>query len=91
MPMVLAECCFFLKAGGMLLFRDCGLYDMTVLRFKPDQRVGFREYIQADGTRSYFCLPAVCPRSLPASWLHGGGKKRACVRVWVHGKFWKAK
>lgn len=27
---------------------------MTMLRFKPDQRLGFREYMRSDGTRSYF-------------------------------------
>jgi methyltransferase-like protein 6 len=27
---------------------------MTMLRFLPQQRVGFREYIRADGTLSYY-------------------------------------
>lgn len=27
---------------------------MTMLRFEPEQRVGFREYMRSDGTRSYF-------------------------------------
>ena len=37
-----------------------GLYDMTMLRFESEQRVGFREYMRADGTRSYFfCLDTV--------------------------------
>lgn len=27
---------------------------MTMLRFEKDQRVGFREYMRSDGTRSYF-------------------------------------
>ena len=27
---------------------------MTMLRFEPDKRVGFREYMRYDGTRSYF-------------------------------------
>lgn len=27
---------------------------MTMLRFLPHQRVGFREYMRADGTYSYF-------------------------------------
>lgn len=31
-----------------------GLYDMTMLRFAPKQRVGYREYMRSDGTRSYF-------------------------------------
>lgn len=33
---------------------------MTMLRFESDQRVGFREYMRSDGTRSYFfCLDTV--------------------------------
>lgn len=33
---------------------------MTMLRFEPDKKVGFREYIRPDGTRSYFfCLDTV--------------------------------
>lgn len=27
---------------------------MTMLRFKPEKKVGFREYIRSDGTRSFF-------------------------------------
>ncbi|MBA0561377.1 hypothetical protein Golob_018213 [Gossypium lobatum] len=60
MPTALRECFSVLKPGGMLLFRDYGLYDMTMLRFEPNQRVGFREYMRSDGTRSYFfCLDTV--------------------------------
>ncbi|GJT92107.1 hypothetical protein Tco_1080952 [Tanacetum coccineum] len=34
--------------------RNIGLYDMTMLRFEADQRVGFREYKRVDVTCSYF-------------------------------------
>lgn len=27
---------------------------MTMLRFEPEKRVGFHEYMRSDGTRSYF-------------------------------------
>ncbi|KAL2549154.1 Methyltransferase family protein [Forsythia ovata] len=60
-----SECCiggvdFITLPGGLLLFRDYGLYDMTMLRFEPEQRVGYREYLRSDGTRSYFfCLNSV--------------------------------
>ncbi|XP_020526800.1 methyltransferase-like protein 6 isoform X2 [Amborella trichopoda] len=54
MPFVIANCYSVLKPGSLLLFRDYGLYDMTMLRFLPTQRVGNREYKRADGTRSYF-------------------------------------
>ncbi|KAI4364555.1 hypothetical protein MLD38_020629 [Melastoma candidum] len=102
MPMVLAECFSVLKAGGMLLFRDYGLYDMTMLRFKPDQRVGFQEYIRADGTRSYFfCLHTVRDLFLQAGFTEleleyccvksiNRRKEKIMRRVWVHGKFRKA-
>ncbi|KAL6958294.1 hypothetical protein U1Q18_043604 [Sarracenia purpurea var. burkii] len=60
MPTAVAECFSVLKPGGLLLFRDYGLYDMTMLRFEPDKKVGFREYRRSDGTRSYFfCLDTV--------------------------------
>ncbi|KAL9272759.1 tRNA N(3)-methylcytidine methyltransferase METTL6-like protein [Drosera capensis] len=54
MPRAITECFSVLKPGGLLLFRDYGLYDMTMLRFDPEKQVGFREYMRSDGTRSYF-------------------------------------
>ncbi|KAL0403536.1 UNVERIFIED_CONTAM: tRNA N(3)-methylcytidine methyltransferase METTL2 [Sesamum radiatum] len=60
MPKALAHCFAVLKPGGLLLFRDYGLYDMTMLRFQPAQKMGNREYLRSDGTRSYFfCLDTV--------------------------------
>ncbi|KAF5739551.1 methyltransferase-like protein 6 [Tripterygium wilfordii] len=68
MPTAITECFSVLNPGGLLLFRDYGLYDMTMLRFEPHKRVGFREYMRSDGTRSYFfCLETV--RDL---FLHAG-------------------
>ncbi|OEL20576.1 Methyltransferase-like protein [Dichanthelium oligosanthes] len=54
MPSTIEQCVSVLKPRGLLLFRDYGLYDMTMLRFLPHQRVGFREYMRTDGTLSYF-------------------------------------
>ncbi|KAK1379241.1 methyltransferase-like protein [Heracleum sosnowskyi] len=54
MPAAISECFSVLKPGGLLLFRDYGLYDMTMLRFEPGQKMGFREYKRSEGTRSYF-------------------------------------
>ncbi|OMO72000.1 Methyltransferase-like protein [Corchorus capsularis] len=101
MPTAIGECFSVLKPGGMLLFRDYGLYDMTMLRFEPEQRVGFREYMRSDGTRSYFfCLDTVRNLFIGAGFIEleieyccvksvnrRSGKNMQ--RVWVHGKFQK--
>eukprot|EP00092_Neocalanus_flemingeri_P021830 GFUD01023682.1.p1 GENE.GFUD01023682.1~~GFUD01023682.1.p1 ORF type:complete len:112 (-),score=38.19 GFUD01023682.1:56-391(-) len=43
-----------LRPGGVLLFRDYGLYDMAMIRFKPGSKIGQHFYTRQDGTRSYF-------------------------------------
>ncbi|KAL6562989.1 hypothetical protein OROHE_005576 [Orobanche hederae] len=95
------ECFSVLKPGGMLLFRDYGICDMTMLRFNPEQRVGYREYLRPDGTRAYFfCLDTVRSLTSVAGFIEveleyccieavnrRTGKKMK--RVFVHGKFQK--
>ncbi|XP_021860659.1 uncharacterized protein [Spinacia oleracea] len=95
------ECFSVLKPGGMLFFRDYGLYDMTMLRFEPDKRVGFRHYMRADGTLSYFFdLDGGRNLFLGVGFIEleleyccvksvNRQKRKTMKRVWVHGKFQK--
>nr|QTZ19448.1 methyltransferase 6 [Bixa orellana] len=74
---------------------------MTMLRFKSDQRVGFREYMRSDGTYSYFfCLDTVRNLFVTAGFIEleieyccvksvNRRNGKSMERVWVHGKFKK--
>ncbi|KAM0843277.1 hypothetical protein ACQ4PT_057816 [Festuca glaucescens] len=90
-------CVYVLKPGGLVLFRDYGIYDMTMLRFLPHQRVGFREYIRADGTfsldtvRELFDAAGLLELELEYCCVRSVNRKNGknMRRVWVHGKFQK--
>ena len=101
MAHVLLECLAVLKPGGLLLFRDYGLYDMTMLRFAPWQRISDRLYQRQDGTLSYFFALEVVREIFTKAGFVERELEFCCVqlmnrrkevpmkRVWVHAKFQK--
>ncbi|KAK1289983.1 hypothetical protein QJS10_CPB18g01634 [Acorus calamus] len=101
MPHVITECWSILKPGCFLLFRDYGLYDLTMLRFPPIQKMGFREYMRSDGTLSYFfsldvvrdlfCGAGFIELELEYCCVRSVNRRNGkdMRRVWVHGKFQK--
>ncbi|XP_033108272.1 tRNA N(3)-methylcytidine methyltransferase METTL6-like [Anneissia japonica] len=54
MPDVLKNIFKVLKPGGVLLFRDYGLYDHAMLRFSKGHKISENFYVRQDGTRAYY-------------------------------------
>ena len=43
-----------MKVGGVLLFRDYGLYDHAMLRFGRGHKIADNFYVRQDGTRAFY-------------------------------------
>eukprot|EP00897_Mesotaenium_endlicherianum_P008884 jgi/Mesen1/8023/ME000426S07170 len=100
-PSALKKLYAALKPGGVLLFRDYGMYDLAMLRFRGTQRVARNCYRRDDGTLAHF----FSKQALHALFQDAGFVQEesdyCCIRlrnrhrelslerVWLHAKFRK--
>lgn len=89
------------KPGGVVLFRDYGLYDHAMLRFKAGNKLGDNFYVRQDGTRSYFFSKEFLAELFESAGFHSAAndyvlretvnkKEGLCVpRVFLQSKFIK--
>lgn len=103
MPDVLRKVNKILKPGGVVLFRDYGVYDMTQVRFffKQGRKLGENYYLRADGTTVYYFTIEFLSRLFADSGfnqdnitydtreLRNRKRKLNMYRVWVNGRFMK--
>ncbi|XP_051922461.1 tRNA N(3)-methylcytidine methyltransferase METTL6 isoform X3 [Hippocampus zosterae] len=54
MPSAVRNIHTVLKNGGVVLFRDYGVHDHAMRRFKASSKLADNFYVRQDGTRSYF-------------------------------------
>lgn len=92
----------FLRPGGMILFRDYALYDLTQLRFKGKSYLAENYYVRADGTTSYFFTAELVDKIFKAAGLIqvelkqdnrllvNRSKSLKMCRCWIQAKYSKA-
>ncbi|KAL5107319.1 tRNA N 3 methylcytidine methyltransferase METTL2 [Taenia crassiceps] len=80
-----------LRPGGVIFFRDYGLYDLSQIRVKQGRCIGRNFYTRGDGTCAYFFEQGLVEKQIRTDrrLIVNRRKRLKMYRVYIQGKYQK--